>query len=425
MDKNSSTISIIIFVILAIAAMFWGIAIRKYTAPETLPAIPVNPPPIYQQNPTSTPSTPVSNPPPVVVPPPEPVIANDDYSDIAVIINNNSPISQQIGEYFAGMRNIPPQNLIEINTTTTEEISDTEFQILRSQIENYITLNNLKDKINYIVTTKGIPLKVKRGEFNSDGQNASALDSEHRSASVDSELTLIFSRWSVFIGSPNQVVGHSYYLKNERFSRAKHEIYLVTRLDGYTVDQVIALIDRAGHPEPFTSSTKFVFDGDPTWNLNNLNGVMANAAKALQERGFNVILDTSEAFLTNQQNVIGYASWGSNDRHATSSTENAKPKNTWHNGAIAETYVSTSGRTFNQPAVYGQSLIADLIAEGITGAKGYVYEPYGSAMADVSVLFDRYTKGYNLAESFYAASPFLSWMDIVIGDPKATIVIPK
>jgi hypothetical protein len=34
-------------------------------------------------------------------------------------------------------------------------------------------------------------------------------------------------------------------------------------------------------------------------------------------------------------------------------------------------------------------------------------------------LFDRYTKGWTLAESFYAASRFVAWEDIVIGDPLA------
>jgi hypothetical protein len=97
------------------------------------------------------------------------------------------------------------------------------------------------------------------------------------------------------------------------------------------------------------------------------------------------------------------------------------PHNTWVAGAIGETYVSTDGRTFTAPPTYGQSLVADLVAEGITGVKGYVYEPYSFAMAEVSVLFDRYTNGYNLAESYYMASRSLSWMDVVIGDPKTSV----
>jgi len=30
---------------------------------------------------------------------------------------------------------------------------------------------------------------------------------------------------------------------------------------------------------------------------------------------------------------------------------------------------------------------------------------------------DRYTLGYTMAESFYAASHFVGWEDVVIGDP--------
>jgi hypothetical protein len=30
---------------------------------------------------------------------------------------------------------------------------------------------------------------------------------------------------------------------------------------------------------------------------------------------------------------------------------------------------------------------------------------------------DRYTSGFTLAESFYAASRFVGWEDVVIGDP--------
>ena len=79
--------------------------------------------------------------------------------------------------------------------------------------------------------------------------------------------------------------------------------------------------------------------------------------------------------------------------------------------------MSTSGRTFADPNARGQSLIADLVAQGITGCKGYVAEPFADAIARADVLFDRYTSGFTLAESFYCASRYLGWKDVVIGDP--------
>jgi hypothetical protein len=95
-----------------------------------------------------------------------------------------------------------------------------------------------------------------------------------------------------------------------------------------------------------------------------------------------------------------------------------QPHHYWIPGAIAETFVSTGGRSFRYGTSYGQSLVADLIRDGVTGVKGYVYEPYLSAIAHPDILFDRYTDGYNLAESYYMASNFLGWMDVVVGDPK-------
>jgi len=63
--------------------------------------------------------------------------------------------------------------------------------------------------------------------------------------------------------------------------------------------------------------------------------------------------------------------------------------------------------------------VADLIAQGVTGVKGYTDEPLIQAVAQPSILLDRYTRGWTLAESFYAASHLLGWQDIVLGDPIA------
>jgi hypothetical protein len=49
--------------------------------------------------------------------------------------------------------------------------------------------------------------------------------------------------------------------------------------------------------------------------------------------------------------------------------------------------------------------------------KGYTDEPLTQAVASPSIMFDRYTRGWTLAESLYAASALVGWRDIVIGDP--------
>jgi hypothetical protein len=65
-----------------------------------------------------------------------------------------------------------------------------------------------------------------------------------------------------------------------------------------------------------------------------------------------------------------------------------------------------------------------LITHGLTGAKGYTDEPLLQAIASPTIVFERYTAGYTLAECLYAASHFVAWEDVVIGDPLCSPCYP-
>ena len=95
-----------------------------------------------------------------------------------------------------------------------------------------------------------------------------------------------------------------------------------------------------------------------------------------------------------------------------------RPHMDWVNGSIVETAVSTGARSFNWGTSYGQSLVADILEDGASGTKGYVYEPYLTAVSYPSVLLSTYASGYNLAESYAASNLMISWMGVVVGDPK-------
>ncbi len=335
---------------------------------------------------------------------------NESYSDVLLVINVNSAISDSIGSYFALSRNIPSSNIARINVPSTEEIDSLQFENLRGQIEQIILTRNLKNQINYIVTTKGIPMKVLRSN-------------NFTRSSVESELALILGIYAKYIGGDGSIYS-PYCGQSENFSHAKYDIYLVTRLDGYNFADVKGIIDRASVASRSNiSDGKFILDEDPLWNsaAGFLNSNMNQASNDLQSQNIKTVLDTTSSFLMYQTGVLGYASWGSNDHDATACAGHAIPCNSYLPGAIAETYVSTSARSFSVPQAYGQSLIGDLVKEGVTGVIGYVYEPYAYSMADVEILFPMYAAGYTLAESYFSASPCLSWMDVVIGDPKCRL----
>ena len=102
----------------------------------------------------------------------------------------------------------------------------------------------------------------------------------------------------------------------------------------------------------------------------------------------------------------------------TTNLQIIRPHMDWVPGSIAETAVSTGGRSFNWGTEYGQSLIADLLEDGVSGVKGYVYEPYLTAVSKPDLLTTYYASGYNLGEAYTVSNGHLSWMGVIVGDPK-------
>ena len=354
------------------------------------------------------------------------------YDDVGVIINVNDTNSVAIGEYFASERGVPARNIIRIDAPAQETITGGQFDTVRAEIESYLVSTGLVDSLNYLVTTKGVPLRVNYG--------GTLIKPDMRNASFDAEIMLILGDNASHIGRntliipPNSVRAHQYFMKDEPFKRAgvipgtspprTYDMFLTTRLTGLTREDAIRLIDRSG---PFTfvdkDSALFVFDRDPRpIQLVPYDSNLAVAGAMLGSLGWNVLLNEDSVFVTGQRNVIGYASWGSNDHYDHHYTTKARPGNHWVPGSLAETYVSTSARNFTPGQTGGQSRIADLIEEGCTGASGYVFEPYSIALTWVNMLFDRYLRGYNLAESYYMSNPTISWMAVVVGDPKTSII---
>jgi uncharacterized protein (TIGR03790 family) len=212
------------------------------------------------------------------------------------------------------------------------------------------------------------------------------------------------------------------------FAHDRFDIYLVTRLDGYSVRDVEVLIDKGIAP---ARDGRFVLDERGSLVDSGGDAWLRTAAQRLRAQGLaeRVVLDESTKVLTQQSKVQGYYSWGSNDPaiHQRHFDLEFVP------GALAAEFVSTDARTFKEPpqtwlpantatkeSIYGgshQSLIGDFIRDGVTGAAGHVDEPYLDGTIRPEILFPAYVSGRNLAEAFYAAMPYLSWQTLVIGDP--------
>jgi uncharacterized protein (TIGR03790 family) len=345
-------------------------------------------------------------------------------ANVLVVVNSASAASHTVAKYYADRRGVPQDNLCSITTTAAESISREAYgREIEQPIWRCIASLRAHDRILYIVLTKDVPIRIS-GTGGRSGTNSS----------VDSELTLLYRRQTGqsspiagFVPNP-YFAGAAPIASIKPFSHELQDIYLVTRLDGYTVQDALKLIDRATTP---VKDGRFVLDERAALIDSGGDRWLRTAAERLREQGLGdrVELDESTNVLTKESRVLGYYSWGSNDPAIRARDYEIQ----FVPGALAAMFVSTDGRTFKEPpatwqpsndarreSIYGgshQSLMGDLIRAGVTGAAGHVDEPFLDATIRPEILFPAYVSGRNLAEVYYAAMPYLSWQTIIVGDP--------
>ena len=360
-------------------------------------------------------------------------------NEVLLVINNLSMTSRQIGTEYARARNIVNTLRIEcIDSAVSQDNETIAFDDYQVEIEDPIrSYLQTHPNINYIVTTKGIPIRVAGGPTGEafSGITLTSLDSTLAALDYDK----IAGAVQVTFNDPNGfAVGtaweNRYWNANVPFSHKQFGGYLVTRLDGYTLANANALTNRALAAEKNLLKGEVLLDIEPDFGIDNPNSQpaplpntlitaespfstwdadMEHAGNVLTARKIPVDVDLNEEFVGNLHNLSGYFSWGSNDDNFSQQAYNSL---TFVPGAVGDTAVSTSARSFF-PQTSGQTMIADLVAQGITGVKGYTDEPLLQAISSPTIVLDRYTRGFTLAESFYAGSKFVGWTDIVLGDP--------
>ena len=345
-------------------------------------------------------------------------------ANVLVLANEALPSSVEIAEYYVQRRQVPADQLLKIRTSVADQVSRQEFErTIQNPIRVWLARTGAQDRILYVVLTKGIPLRIA-------GQGGGRTTTI---ASVDSELTLLYRRMTGQAVSPAGNVPNPYFLADgqpasaRRFSHVAQDIFLVTRLDGFSVADVKALIDRGMAP---STAGRVVLD-QRAGISDKPNEWLAAAAKKLeaQGQGERVVLEQTSRLVEGQKDVLGYYSWGSNDPSFAARA----PAVGFAPGALAALFVSTDARTFTEPpaewkpgpweskqsyhAGSPQSLTGDLVRAGVTGAAGYVNEPYLDTSIRPDILFPAYFAGFNLAEAFYLALPALSWQSVIVGDP--------
>src|ERR1700730_1404323 len=81
--------------------------------------------------------------------------------NVLIVVNDNSPISKDIGEYYARRRGVPVRNICRLHTTTSENVIRADYdREIAAPIAAFLRKNQLVDAVLYIVTTSGMPLRI-------------------------------------------------------------------------------------------------------------------------------------------------------------------------------------------------------------------------------------------------------------------------
>jgi uncharacterized protein (TIGR03790 family) len=310
-------------------------------------------------------------------------------SQVMVVVNVRSEDSRTVADYYVRKRHVPQENVLEIDCSVTDEITHSEYEErLHRNVEKKARAN---PDIAYVVLTRGIPFRF--SDFGSDG-----------GFSVDSVLATC-----VMVHPPTQKTLNPIVGLEGRFTRREYGLLLVTRLDGPTVTDAKRLVDSSLAAQPVCG---------PFYLRDSFAMGMADANAILTSRG--LLTEWVKGF--NNPKYPRYqgsggpyeAHWGAGP-HDSEYTESEFRAMRFYPGAICDMTWSFSAADLHNRNSKGT--IGAFVENGAAGVQGYVSEPYVDAISRPEIVLDRYTRGFTLAESFYAGTSYVHWKSLVLGDP--------
>lgn len=349
---------------------------------------------------------------------------NPAYADVAVIVNDSSAVSVTIGNYFAQQRGIPASRVLHIAVPAVQDLDSLGFEDLRAQVESALIGGNLLDSVNYLVTTKGMPARVslRNGCDTLFPQSQTAFN---RCTCLESELALILGPNAGDILQPGGST-NPYLLANVPFSRDSFGIFLISRLDGYTQQDAMSLVDHGGPDRSFVQDDVEVILDNTGFQPNNpsmifFQGQQVMIKDSLMGMGYNVLLDTSgSTLITNHQDVMAYVAALNPDSPA-----GLDPNLEFVPGSIVHLWYNIDPVTADRQWTYeagdaianGAAIVATFASLGYSG-------PNFQPVYYVPTYLDTATTGYrfNAAEAVFQSNPAFGLQSIMYGDPKTSVL---
>lgn len=352
-------------------------------------------------------------------------------AETLVVYNKNYPESESLARYYAEKRHIPAEHLFALDASKEEAITREEFdRDIRGPLRKHLLdkgwfVLGMKDwldpktmkpvprrtvlhqEIRVLVLIRGVPLKVKRSN---DDPKLPAMQGNE--ASVDSELMVVSSE-NFPIAAP---LGNKFYQSTERLPEhiRNNGGVIVGRLDAPDEATVRRMIDDTLRAEREGLWGRAVIDyckipgayeeGDK-W--------LAETAKIYREAGIPALADTDQGVFREHwplPDTILYFGWYEGGIKGAL----ASPEFRFKPGAIACHLHSFSADTLRSKT---SNWCAPMLDHGAAAVIGNVWEPYLTLTTHFDLFNERLLMGFTLGEAMWAATPAISWMNVLVGDP--------
>lgn len=367
---------------------------------------------------------------PATTPPGQALPVWNAAAETVVLYNASQPNSEALAREYAQARSIAPMRLVGLPCSAEETISRDEFEnairepLLRKFIEQkwwHMEKRDLTDPngnkytqvaqvvrqdVRVLVIMRGVPLRVKSIRE----EKAAARDADE--ASVDSELAAL----GLLNRGIRGTVENRYYQSTRRFpaqTEAQGQL-IVGRLDGpddATVRRMMADTLRAEREGLWGRAVVDFGQVGPGYEEGEQ--WLGRSVASFRQAGIPVFTDRYRDVLPEAwplPDTILYFGWYTEKIRGAL----ASPSFRFKPGAIACHLHSLSAVTLRSAS---ERWCGPLLERGAAATLGNVYEPYLTLTVHFDILNARLLAGFTLGEAAWAATPGISWMNVVVGDP--------
>src|ERR1022692_1098459 len=313
-----------------------------------------------------------------------------------VIVNQNSPQSCELGNYFCERRQVPPENVLRINWGGGNiSWSSTDFEAnLVTPLLAMLAARQLTNQIDYVVLSMDIPFQTLNG------------------TELNSTTSAVFYGLKLSTGPTYRNVTNSYAASEQIFRQATPATapgysFLTSMITGSSLAQAEQLVDQGVASDGLFPSQPAVLakSSDPARNVRY--HAFDNAIFNCRLRGDYSVIRTNADSPYGQTNLLGYQTGLANFTVSS---------NAFVAGAMADSLTSFGGIIFGPNS---QTSLLAFINAGAAGSYGTVTEPSNNPQKfpDPQDYFYQ-SRGFNLAECYYQGL-FAPYQGLVVGEPLA------